>query len=82
MNWRAISLTNVDYKILAKTLANRLKRVITTLVHEDQNGYIKGRSTALVLRTIDDIIEHTNHQYIPGAMITIDYSKAFDTISK
>ena len=27
-NWRAIALTNVDYKILAKTLANRLKRVI------------------------------------------------------
>ena len=35
-NWRAIALTNVDYKILAKTLANRLKNVIKSLVHEDQ----------------------------------------------
>ena len=72
----------MDYKILAKTLANRLKNVIKSLVHEDQNGYIKGRNTALVLRTLDDIIDHTNNKYLPGAIITLDYSRAFDTISK
>ena len=27
-NWRAIALTNVDYNILAKCLANRLKEVV------------------------------------------------------
>ena len=81
-NWRPIALTNVDYKIFTKTLANRLKVVIPHLVHEDQNGYISGRSTAIALRTLDDIIEFTNHNYMPGSMITLDYSKAFDTISK
>ena len=59
-NWRAISLTNTDYKIIAKTIANRLKKVIGLLIDEDQNGYIKGRNAAIVLRTLDDLIEHCN----------------------
>lgn len=80
--WRPISLTNIDYRIYAKTVANRLKRVTKYLIHPDQNGYIKGRSPALILRTLDDIIEYTNYKQLPGAMITLDYQKAYDTISK
>ena len=65
-----------------KNDSNRLKEVVNKLVHQDQCGYISGRNTALILRTPDGIIEHTSHQYIPGAMITSDYTKAYDTISK
>ena len=39
-NWRPITLLNTDYKILAKALSNRLKRVIKTVVREDQRGFI------------------------------------------
>ena len=80
--WRPISLTNIDYRIYAKTLANRLKYIVNKLINHDQNGYIKGRSPALILRTLDDIIEYTNYKNIPGTIITLDYQKAYDTISK
>jgi len=40
-NYRPISLTNVDYSILAHILANRLQKVIGKIVSEDQNAYIK-----------------------------------------
>jgi hypothetical protein len=40
-NYRPISLTNCDYKIIAFLLANRLQRVIGKLVNHDQTGYIK-----------------------------------------
>ena len=43
-NYRPISLTNVDYRILAFTLAQRLQNVIGTVVSCNQTGYIKGRS--------------------------------------
>ena len=81
-NWRPLSLTNVDYKILAKSLALRFKKVISKLINEDQAGFIKGRSTSYVIRAIDDIIEYTDNNDIPGILLAIDYSKAFDKISK
>lgn len=42
-NYRPISLTSYDSKILSKLLANRLNRVITSLIHPDQVGYICSR---------------------------------------
>ena len=81
-NWRPITLTNIDYKILTKVLANRLKTVIGTIIHEDQNGYIKGRHSGIVIRTLDDIIEYANRKSLKVAILSLDYTKAFDTISR
>ena len=39
-SYRPIALQNSDCKILTTILANRLKSVITTLVHPDQIGFI------------------------------------------
>jgi len=81
-NWRPISLTNSDYKLLAKCLALRLNTVIRDLVSEDQVGYIKGRSVSTLLRLIDDVSDHLNEQNKPGLLVTVDYTQAFDSISK
>ena len=81
-NWRPISLTNADYKILAKCLANRLSNVIKTCISEDQVGYIKGRNVSSTLRTIDDIIDYWNLKNKPGILLALDFRKAFDSISK
>ena len=39
-NYRPISLTNTDYKLLAHILANRLHTVLHKIVSTDQTGYI------------------------------------------
>jgi hypothetical protein len=41
-NWRPISLLNVDYKIMAKYIASRLKLVLMKIISENQCGFIKG----------------------------------------
>ena len=58
-NWRPISLLNVDYKILAKVLANRLQKVISRIISPDQVGYLKGRYIGDNIRAMLDILEIT-----------------------
>ena len=43
LNYRPISVTCADYKILAFCLANRLQSVIKSIVSSSQVSYIKGR---------------------------------------
>ncbi len=81
-NWRPITLTNVDYKILAKCMARRLQNVLKTYIDEDQVGYIKGRSITTVVRLIDDVLEYVRYRNETGIIIAIDYTKAFDSINK
>ena len=57
-NWRPISLTNSDYKLLAKSLAIRLSSVISSIINEDQVGFLKGRNISTVIRLIDDTINY------------------------
>ena len=61
-NWRPLTLLNTDYKILAKTLATRLQKVIENIVQYDQCGGIKGRSTSSNIRSVLDVINQANEQ--------------------
>ena len=81
-NWRPITLTNTDYKILAKVLAVRLGEVIQKLVSGDQVGYMKNRNIATVIRSIDDVINYINKKGDTRYLLALDYTKAFDSISK
>jgi hypothetical protein len=43
-DFRPISLLNNSIKIITKLLANRLQTVMTSLVHKNQYGFIRGRT--------------------------------------
>ena len=79
-NYRPISLLTTDYKLIAKTMANRLKGVLDELIHEDQNGFMKGRNIGCNIRTIIDLIEYTDIKDIPGSIVLLDIEKAFDSV--
>ena len=40
-NWRPLTLLNVDYKILAKLIATRLKEALIHLINSDQTGFLE-----------------------------------------
>ena len=80
-NWRPISLLNVDYKILSKCLAERIKPLLPKLIHYNQTGFVKDRNITDNLRTILDILEDTKNKNMHGLLMTIDFEKAFDSIS-
>ena len=39
-NWRPIPLLNVDYKIISKIFASRLKKVLSNLISSQQTVYV------------------------------------------
>ncbi|KAJ1167571.1 hypothetical protein NDU88_007960 [Pleurodeles waltl] len=80
-NWRPISFLNVDYKLLAKAIANRLKKVIKKIVHPDQTCGILGRQIADSLALVRDTIEYVKSRKVPMALVSLDQEKAFDRVS-
>jgi hypothetical protein len=80
-NWRPISLLNTDYKILTKSLATRLKKVLPDVINEDQVAYLKERFIGQNIRTIIDIMEFTKITNSPGIAAFLDFEKAFDTVN-
>ena len=79
-NYRPLSLSNTDYKIIANVMSDRLNRIMSKLVSNDQSGYIKGRNITTSVRQILDIYEYCENTNTSGAIICIDFEKAFDSI--
>lgn len=80
-NYRPISLLNVDYKILAKVLSNRLRRCLNDIIHPDQTCSVPGRSIFDNCHLIRDIINDINSNANDvGILLSTDQEKAFDRI--
>ena len=52
-----ISLLGGLYKLLAKVLANRLKKVLGKVVSEDQNAFVKGRQIFDVSLIANEVVD-------------------------
>ena len=74
-------MLNCDYKIAAKAIANRLKKVIPKLVNSDQTGFIKGRFIGENIRLINGVINFAAAKNIPGLLLFLDFEKAFDSLN-
>lgn len=79
-NYRPISLTNVDYRLLAHTLADRLQNVINSVVSTDQSAYIKKRYIGTNIRLVADVIDYFDIFNKSGILMTVDFKKAFDSV--
>ena len=68
LNWRPISLLNIDYKIATKCIAGRVKKVITHIIHSDQTGFIKGRFIGANIRRFLNLIEYCDEEQMPAIL--------------
>ena len=81
-NWRPLSLLCTDYKIITKTISNRIKNILSIIIHEDQTCSVPGRTIHSNLLLTRDVINYTNRKNIKGFIITIDQEKAFDRVDR
>jgi exonuclease III len=79
-NWRPITILNVDYKILTKALAFRLKPVLPKIIHQDQCGFVMDRLIGENIRIVDDLIKYCDKEGIEGLLVFLDFEKAFDSL--
>ena len=80
-HWRPISLLNTDYKICTKVLANRLKKVLSVILSEDQTCGVPDRSIYENLFLLRDTLDHIDHKQLSAALISLDQEKAIDRVN-
>ena len=80
-NWRPISLSPCDLKIITKTYARRLSLILPHILSEAQAAYVPGRDISFnnrLLRTALKFAQDHNKDY---SIISLDARKAFDSVS-
>uniref|UniRef100_A0A8C5WC34 Reverse transcriptase domain-containing protein n=1 Tax=Leptobrachium leishanense TaxID=445787 RepID=A0A8C5WC34_9ANUR len=79
-NYRPISLLNNDMKLLARILADRLKRFLPQLIDPDQVGFIPGREARDATTRILNAIALAGQSKSPLLLLSTDAEKAFDRV--
>ena len=75
-NWRPKTLLkSVDYKIHARATAKRIEWKLPKLVLSDQTGFVKGRYIGQNVRLLNNLMEFTESNKLPGILLFIDFEK-------
>ena len=80
-NWRPISLSSCDLKIITKSYARRLSSILPDILVESQAAYVPGRDinfNSRLLRTAQSFALRQNKDY---CVVSLDARKAFDSVS-
>lgn len=80
-DFRPISLVGGVYKIIARLLAERLKKVASKLVNKHQMAFIEGRQIMDAALIASECIDSRMKGRTPGIMCKLDIQKAYDHVN-
>ena len=81
-NWRPITLSNCDHKIITKLYANRMSKEVSSVLSERQTAYIKGRLINDNIRALLMVAKISNlEEEMDNLIVSLDAKKAFDSVS-
>lgn len=79
-NFHPLNLLNNDYKLFAKILAVHMEAVVSSLIHLDQVGFIKGGLVSDNMRRLFHVMAKAGSLQHPATALSLDAEKAFDRI--
>ena len=79
-SYRPIALLGCDLKIFTKILANRLNECVSTIIHQDQTGFIPGRFSFSNVRRLLNVMYAKYGNGASTAILNLDARKAFDQV--
>jgi hypothetical protein len=69
------------YKILSKILGNRLRRVISSLISEEQSTFVHNRQILDGALIANDVVYDVIRRKKSGFIFKVDYEKAYDSVN-
>ena len=81
-NYRPISLLGTDYTVIAKLLSTQLSSLLSSLIHPDQTGFVRGRCIHDSVSSIFDLADYCQTLNRPGYLFLLDLRKAYDTLDR
>lgn len=80
-DFRPISFIGCYYKIIAKILAEQVKRVICKLIGEVQNAFIEGRYILDGVLIANETVDFMKKKKKKCLMFKADFEKAYDSLN-
>ena len=80
-DYRPISLVGCLYKIVAKSLARRLQRVLHGVVVGRQSSFLGGRNLLHNALIANEVVEEARRKKKKCLIFKVDYEKTYDSVS-
>ncbi|GJU81834.1 RNA-directed DNA polymerase, eukaryota [Tanacetum coccineum] len=80
-DYRPISLIGCVYKVISKILANRLAKVIASVISPNQSAFIAGRQILDGCLIANEIIRMASIEDLKLLLFKFDFKKAFDSVN-
>jgi hypothetical protein len=79
-DYRPITLCNLCYKLISKSIATRIKPILSPILSKEQLGFLKGRQILDAIFTIRECLHNIKFKNSKAIILKLDLKKDFDCI--